>query len=103
MDIEKFFSIEEIRKSWELLDTKDSNQVDDEVSLLIKKLKNIIYSKYNIEAINIILDELDKLFQIRFSSDWNKLNDKEQLEIISKIISLLNNIEDLIDSYDINV
>ena len=103
MDIEKFFSIEEIRKSWELLDTKDSSQVDDEVSLLINRLKNIIYSNYNTEPLSIILDELEKLFKIRFSTDWNKLDDKEQLETIEKIIELLNNIEELIDSYEINV
>jgi len=103
MDIEKFFSIDKIRKCWDNLDTNKDNFVDNRALSLFKQLYDIVIDNYNSNAIHILLDELNSLINIRFSTDWQKLDENKQLEVIKKLIDLLNNIEDLIDISELDI
>jgi len=103
MDIEKFFSLKDIRKSWnDISIDEDTNIKNDEIFQLVDRLSDII-KEYNSNALDIIFERFSSLLRKRFSDNWNKLAKEEQRDLIESLISMLNNIEDLIDAMELKL
>ncbi len=103
MDIEKFFSLKDIRKSWnDISIDEDTNIKNDEIFQLVDRLSDII-KEYNSNALDIIFEQFSSLLRKRFSDNWNKLAKEEQRDLIESLISMLNNIEDLIDAMELKL